>query len=978
MQRIFYILAIVSTCVYGQAQQRFVITPDMVYNLSGHGNEEVLFDDQQLPDSVACAYPQTDNIWNYFDGVWNGKSFHFPIDVVLDFDTLYSINQICLRKGGALAAIGVTEVYTGGDDPTTWELLFDFQRDSMPCRNLELSTQFLKFRFLEPLSRVREIEVYGPQTNLPTCPPAIASNVDSCGSTLFPMQSFLGANTNFDVPGIKANAVGFIRNYHGVFQNMGFADSTYLPYPNSTYDWWTENPFTGETFHLDRFYQRFKDVGVQVNNVIHRAPPYLVTFDYFTGDPNYDATDAFLDGEVNEQEFIRLTERKPFSEADYPISSDMKIDRPEMYLEYADFFHQFAARYGNNPNAAQLKIADDNPLISGQNTVQYIENWNEPDKWWHRSNVNFLDFLDPNIEEQLGYFSPFEYAAMSSATFDGHGSTDSIENILRLRYPDSLLAGFSPVSLKSADSTMNFVMAGISELNPKYIRAVKFWFDHYRPDLNFPFRAITFHDYSNNGFGRIPLADYGISPEAYGLKERLEQLVEYRNRYLPETEIWLSEFGYDSAPGSIQSPDCRVYCDFCNSPACKEKLLEIQAQWIIRSFMESAAAGIDRAMVFSMRDGSDPDSKGLYQTSGLTTYRLDGFQNKPVWYYMASAKNILKDTKFDPAFEFVSDSVRLYRFVSDCDAPEKEVYAIWSPTSERGDSSLLIEDFELPIQIDSVATLVQLSDGDIDGKKSVLFADESGKIRVGVSERPQFIVLGNLPKDIEGCDCDYIPFTTTGSGNVDALGDEQANIGTPFCDKGNEPQTRWEQFSGDEVIIDLQGKHALESLFLYSDTLATGQVEIYYGSTDNWQLFRTWEVDNASVFRWKVYTNFDTIQTRYVRLKALSDQVLLHEVAFCGQALEFIPEIVSTATTDIQPIDLEVFPNPFSHYFGLSTNGRSQLKITDALGRIVANQTVDGIVRLDSSAWADGIYYLSLLNEVGRLVGYRKIVKMAN
>ncbi|MEM9885727.1 MAG: T9SS type A sorting domain-containing protein [Bacteroidota bacterium] len=975
MQRILYLLCTLILFSSLSAQHRFVITPDMVYNLSSHGNEEVLFDDQQLPDSVHCAYPQTDNIWNYFDGVWNGKSFQYPIEVVLDFDSTYIINQICLRKGGALAAIGVTEIYMGGDDPTSWELLFDFNRDSIPCRSLDLETQFLKFRFLEPLSRIREIEIYGPQPNSPTCPPTLP-NVDDCSYTRFAMQEFIGANTNFDVPAVKANAVGFVRNYHGVFQNMGFADSTYLPYPNSVYDWWTENPFTGETFHLDRFYRRFKDVGITVNNVIHRAPPYLVTFDYFTGDPNYDATDAFLEEEVNEQEFIRLTERKPFSEARYPISAGMKIDRPEMYLEYADFFHQFAARYGSNAAATQLKIADDNPLISGQNTVQYIENWNEPDKWWHRSNVQFLDFLDPNIEEELGYFSPFEYAAMSSATFDGHGSTDSIENILRARYPDSLLAGLSPVSLQTADSNMHFVMAGISELNPKYIRAVKFWFDYYRPDIPFPFKAITFHDYSNNGFGRIPLADYGISPEEYGLKERLEALVEYRDRYLPETEIWLSEFGYDSAPGSIQSPDCRVHCDFCNSLACKDKLLEIQAQWLIRSFLESAAAGIDRAMVFSMRDGSDPDSKGLYQTSGLTTYRLDGFKNKPIWYYMASTKNILKDTKFDPSFAFVSDSIRLYRFASDCDSMQKEIYAIWSPTSERGDSSFLIDRFELPFQIDSSATLVQLLDGDIDGTRSTLTADENGKIFVGVSERPQFVVLGDLPTDTEGCNCGYIPFTAAGSGNVEALGDEQTEIGTPYCDKGSEPLTRWTQEAGDEVIIDLQGKHALESLFLYSDTLATGQVEIYYGAADNWQLFRTWEVDNASTFRWKVYTNFDTIQTRYIRLKALSDQVFLQEVAFCGEALEFIPVIVNTAGEDVQSIDFEVFPNPFSQRFRVKTEQNLQLQVTDALGKIVLEKTANGALEVDTENWANGLYYLNILDEKGALLRTEKLLKI--
>ncbi|MEL6945688.1 MAG: hypothetical protein AAFO82_23785, partial [Bacteroidota bacterium] len=239
MQRPLYISFLLFLFTNSFSQQRFTITPDMVYNLSGHGNTEVLFDDQQLGENQGCAYAQTDNIWNYFDGVWNGKSFQFPIEVVIDLGESYELNQICMRKGGGLAAKGVTEVYEGGDDPTSWNLLFSYQRDSLECRDIELESRFLKFIFLEPLSRVREIELYGPEPNVPTCPPTLTDTIPSCGSPRFLMQDFIGSNTNFDIPAAKANAVGFIRNYHGVFQNAGFGEADYTPYPNNTYDWWT-------------------------------------------------------------------------------------------------------------------------------------------------------------------------------------------------------------------------------------------------------------------------------------------------------------------------------------------------------------------------------------------------------------------------------------------------------------------------------------------------------------------------------------------------------------------------------------------------------------------------------------------------------------------------------------------------------------------------------------------------------------------
>ena len=98
----------------------------------------------------------------------------------------------------------------------------------------------------------------------------------------------------------------------------------------------------------------------------------------------------------------------------------------------------------------------------------------------------------------------------------------------------------------------------------------------------------------------------------------------------------------------------------------------------MRSFLEIAASGIDRAMVFNMRDGSPEASRGLYQTSGMTTYRGDDFQNKNSWYYVATMKKTLEGLKYDPSFSHNDPNVRLYRFAEDCEGG-KEVYAIWSP-----------------------------------------------------------------------------------------------------------------------------------------------------------------------------------------------------------------------------------------------------------------------------------------------------------
>jgi hypothetical protein len=957
------------------AQERLLISPDMVYNLSGQGDVSILFDEQPNPDSIACVYPKADNPWRFFDAVRFGKTFYYPVDVVIELDSVYSLTQVCLEKGGGAESMGTVEVSAGGTDPTTWTDLFTYQRTDATCRSVNIATQYLKFRFVEPTSRLREISLFATKRNQPVCPPPIERKAADCASTRFPMQDFMGSNINFDVPTAKTNAVGIVRNYHSTFQNAGFGDIDYVPYPDNVYDWYTINEETEEVFHVDRYFRRLQDIGQTVSNCLHRAPPYLVTFDYFEDSDINDVTTGYDAGLLSQVDYIRITDRKPFDEQVYPIEWNKSYDQPKMYTEYADMLYQFTARYGGNEGANFLKIEDDNAVVAGLDMVEYIENWNEPDKWWHGSTVSNYDFLlDPKIEEQLGYFSPFEYAAMSSATYDGGGTTNGINNVLLERYPNTV--PLAPVGVHLADSTMKMVLSGISELNADYYRAVKFWFDHYRPDIEFPFDVLTFHDYSNNGFGEVPLANYAVSPEEYGLRERLEEMVEFRDRYLPDLEIWLSEFGYDSSPFSIQSPNCQFYCTDCDSRVCRNKLLEIQAQWLVRSFLEIAAAGVDRAMLFNMRDGSAPGAGGLYQSSGLTTYRLDRFQNKPSWYYISSMKQILEDTYFDPSFQVMSEGVHIYKFVSDCDVPDKTVYAVWSPTSQTGSNEALLANYELPFLIDSSATLIELVDGDADGVRSTLVTNGNGMASISVSERPKFIVIGDLPKDMDGCDCGYLDYDISGDANVEALNDEQAQIGEPYCGDGQDMQTTWSAMSGDELVIDLKAKHDIDYLFLQSDTLANGALEIYAGEVDNWQLIDTWEVENETSFRWKMYNYQGEVSTRYLRLRALGDELKLAEVALCGTALEAIDDDSTVDLDDVTAVNTtSIRPNPFNNYFLIADPKSSRLRVTYTSGEVVWQGNVNRYQGISTSSWAAGIYFLHWLDENGAVVLVEKAVK---
>src|SRR5690606_37916774 len=115
----------------------------------------------------------------------------------------------------------------------------------------------------------------------------------------------------------------------------------------------------------------------------------------------------------------------------------------------------------------------------------------------------------------------------------------------------------------------------------------------------------------------------GISPEADQFKSKVEAIVDYRNRYLPGEELWVSEFGYDTHPGSVQrAPAIAGY-----------SAQEVQAQWLVRSYLALAAAGADKAQMFMLRDVNG-DSGGRFNSSGLTTNKATGWVPKVSWYYV--------------------------------------------------------------------------------------------------------------------------------------------------------------------------------------------------------------------------------------------------------------------------------------------------------------------------------------------------------
>lgn len=373
-----------------------------------------------------------------------------------------------------------------------------------------------------------------------------------------------------------------------------------------------------------------------------------------------------------------------------PIVAGRNALDPQSYKEHARYLYQFAARYGSTtiPQSG-LMLRPGQPNSSGLGLIKYIENWNEGDKWWRG---------------REGYLSPYEMAAMCSADYDGH------EGALGSKY-----------GAKNADPNIRFAMGGLATLSLEYIKAMKMWSDHNRT-TGFPSDVLNFHHYSNSSGGQDAEMMNGISPEDDSLKYKLKEIVEYRNLYLPGKEIWLSEFGYDTNPNSPQGAKAIGQND----------IYEVQAQWLVRSYLEIAAAGVDRAHVYFFADlnAKDPNK---FNSSGLVNEKWNNYQPKISWYYIYAMKKALTGYQFDSEIPSNDPEVNIYKFTNT--STSTSIYAAWCNTSKDKH----IPNFQINTFNAQGATLLSLSTTDTTAQESQLAMDANGFTYVNLSERPVFI-----------------------------------------------------------------------------------------------------------------------------------------------------------------------------------------------------------------------------------------------
>ena len=625
------------------------ITRDMVLNEVAAGDAFALFDE---PGQDAPSKGWTTG--------W-GLSYH-PLRAWVDLGQPYKLSKISLYDSN-----GTGRVIVSTGLPFEWDAAFT---DSLAKYNtwsehpVDAETQFVRIEIADAGGVMPEVRIFGTPTGKPTdTPPAprAASTRPVTRPVKPTMDRFIGTNGFIDDP-IDVLAVGgWVREYHSWAWNEGDGKDGYTGYPNN------QNQFSpaaggGGGWFFDDYYAKLKAAGVDPAPVMQNGVRWL-------GDP-------------------AKNEARP-----HAIGADP--EDPRSYAAHADHMFQFAARYGATKVAdSLLKLAPNQPRKSGLGLVKYFENWNEADRWW---------------AGRESYFSPYEFAAMSSADRDGHAGVMG-----------------KTFGVRGADPSAKLVMTGLAKANLDYIRAMKAWSDWNRPDLKavnggFVCDAINIHHYVTNGATQTE-GNIGIAPEIGGLQKLAREFVDYRDKYLPGVEVWFTEFGYDTNPASpFRAPSIGA-----NSHE------EVQGQWLARSYLELAAAGIDRAAMFMSRD-VDPKGTGKFSTSGLVTQKGE-WKPKPSWFYVYTLKSRLSGMSFQRELDTKRADVKASLFQNA--ATKASALAVWCPTSE----AKVINKYLLSLPAGTKkAVLVEMRSGEKNGVEKSL-AIRNGAVEVSVSERPILVL----------------------------------------------------------------------------------------------------------------------------------------------------------------------------------------------------------------------------------------------
>ena len=160
---------------------------------------------------------------------------------------------------------------------------------------------------------------------------------------------------------------------------------------------------------------------------------------------------------------------------------------------------------------------------------------------------------------------------------------------------------------------------------------------------------------------------YPEDPSIRFLKD-IDDVVRWRDTHAAGKQVWLTEFGYDSAtkPPPADGP-WKQWVGVSDDE---------QARFIVRAFLVLSATRLDRAYLYYFNDNDEPQ---LHGASGITR----DFHPKPSFYAMAQLYRALGDYRFARALAQYDDGLYCFEYEKprpDGAAPTERVFVAWMTT----------------------------------------------------------------------------------------------------------------------------------------------------------------------------------------------------------------------------------------------------------------------------------------------------------
>ena len=259
---------------------------------------------------------------------------------------------------------------------------------------------------------------------------------------------------------------------------------------------------------------------------------------------------------------------------------------PLNYKTLSKTCNHLMAVYGDkavNPDNLDLYPSSESTQ-SGLGYMDAIEHINEPDATW-------LGWM--------WYMQPEECAAQLSAVYDGHCGTLADETGNKAKY-----------GVKNMNPNAVVLMPGMAGLNVGYVKNMYIWSKRNRPDGKFPCDVLNFHSYFSNIGNQegdtTTAVQYAITCED-SLKNNTGgaflTMADFRDRYLPDKQIWLTEFGYGECGGRNTQSKYQCYTQpgrQIGSWVIPDRhRSDVKGAWSIRAVLTMMRLGFDGCNYYS-------------------------------------------------------------------------------------------------------------------------------------------------------------------------------------------------------------------------------------------------------------------------------------------------------------------------------------------------------------------------------------------